>query len=259
MTTRRVYRVDPIQEALCEIQFRSPTRGWAVIPGQLYERLRTIFPSEPELEGQPQALQLKGPGGPAAEITLSQGPAGVRLQSEDGTRRLRIREGALSVHALAPYPQWPAFSSMIRSVLEVFEDVASEDLDVARIGVRYINRVMEPTNPTEISEFFVVAPLAFPGVDVTLHNFLGRTEHQVGDDPTRKLIATFASTQSGEGRPAFMLDLDLIAEQLDGVTDVESIMSVAQSLRDTEREVFEASITDKAREAFGGFEEVPQP
>jgi uncharacterized protein (TIGR04255 family) len=257
MTTRRVYNVDPIQEALCEVRFRSPTKGWAVVPGQLYERLRTRFPAEPEQEGQRQALQFKTPGGPAAEIVMSQGPGAIRLQSDDGNTRLRVSQGALSVHVLPPYPQWPEFSTIIREVLDAFDDVSSEVIDVERIGVRYINRIAGPSHASEISSYFVVAPLAFPGVDVTLHNFLGRTEHQVGDDPNRKLIATFASTQSDDDTPAFMLDLDVIAENLTDVCDVDAAMDIAGQLRDIERDVFEASITNEARDAFGGYKEVP--
>ena len=254
---RRIYRVDPIQEALCEVRFRRPTKGWPLIPGQLFEHLRAEFPSEPEHEGRQRALRFGAPEGPKAEIMLSQGSPGVRLQSEDGLRRLRISEGALSVHVLAPYPQWPAFSELIRSVLAAFELVASDEVDVERVGLRYINRVVGPKHASEISEYFAVAPLSFPGIEVQLENFLGRTEHQVGDDPNRKLIATFASTQGDDGEPAFVLDLDVIAHGLSGAVNTSVVMDVVEELRATEREVFEASIKDSARTAFGGYEEVP--
>lgn len=254
---RRVYERDPIQEALCEFKFRGPSHGWAVIPGQLFERLQHLFPAEPEVEGMQRGLQMGQPGGITAEIVFGSGPQGVRLQSEDATRLVRIRPGLISVHVLAPYPQWPAFRGLLEEVLRAVEAVASEGLDIERVGVRYINRVA--ASPSDgrhaISEYFAVRPLEFPGVEVSLMNFLGRTEHRVGLAGRRKLISTFASTGSEDASQAYMLDLDLIADDLQDICTVETALEIASELRELERQVFEASITESARRAFGGYKE----
>jgi uncharacterized protein (TIGR04255 family) len=186
---------------------------------------------------------------------FSNGPAGVRLESADHRRLVRIAPFVISVHALPPYPQWPAFSSDVRAVVEALEQVSKQDIDVERVGVRYINRVNIPSGD-DISNYFVVQPLHFPDVEMSLQNFVGRTEHHFGSNPTRKLVSTFASTDSGSESASIVLDLDVIAEELQGIDSAEDAMSIANELRELERQVFEASITDGAREAFGGYKEV---
>lgn len=252
-----MYLKDPIQEALCEFKFRSPNHGWAVIPGQMYERLQAEYPAEPELEGHSRGLQMTQAGGVSTEIVFGQGPPGVRLQSADGTRLVRIFQGAVSVHMLSPYPQWPAFRDALMNVLDAVSAVAADEIDVERIGVRYINRVEGLKEVRDISEYFIVRPLEFPGVEVSLTNFLGRAEYRFGPADSRRLIATFASTESVDQSPAYMLDLDLIAEGLENVCSVAAALEIASELRNLERDVFEASITDTARKAFGGYTEVP--
>jgi len=257
--TRRIYRNDPIQEAVCEFRFRSPQQGWSLLPGQLFDRLADEYPAEPGqdlpqvmpfAEGLPNALPL------GIQIAIGGAPPGrVRLANPDATRSLLIGQGAFSVHAGRPYPLWEGFSASIERALAAFLDVHAA-FDIDRIGLRYINRIEGEGTANEVERFFNVQSLHFPGVDTELQNFLGRSEQLLEHDPNRLVIATFASAPATEGRSAFILDLDVVAQNLSGVSTLADALSIVAQLRQDEKAVFEASITDEARhDLFGGFED----
>jgi uncharacterized protein (TIGR04255 family) len=259
--TRHIYTNDPIQEAICEFRFRTPQQGWSLLPGQLFDRLKDEYPAEP---GQdlpqliPPGVVAPNPNALPLGIQIAIGgppPGRVRLASSDGSRLLLIGQGSFSVHAGRPYPLWETFSASIERALSAFSDV-HPSFDIDRIGLRYINRIEGEGTANEVERYFNMQSLRFPGINSELQSFLGRSEQLLENDPNRLVIATFASTPAAEGRSAFILDLDVVAQNLSGLSTVADAFSIVAQLRDDEKDVFEASITDAARyELFGGFED----
>ena len=104
--------------------------------------------------------------------------------------------------------------------------------------------------------YFDVRPLQFKDLELQPANFVSRSEFQFPEDPHQLLIATFSSAPvQGEGT-TFVLDFDMIGQNLERVVDQESSMELVNHLRRTERVVFESAITeDTRRDLFGGYEE----
>ena len=74
---RKIYRNDPIQEALCEIRFVKPDKGWALLPGQLFERLKDEYPSEPTQDENFGGFGPLGAGNNAPfQVRIAQGIPG---------------------------------------------------------------------------------------------------------------------------------------------------------------------------------------
>jgi uncharacterized protein (TIGR04255 family) len=245
---RRVYANDPIQEALCEFRFRDPKEGWSLLPGRLYDPLKAFYPREPS----PMGTTITPPFPGAPSFLIGPGAGQVRLQSEDGRRALLVGQQVMSIHVTKPYPQWESFSRDIERVLRAFAAL-EDNFDLERIGMRYINRVEVPHQNSEISRYFQVSPLQFPTLDLRLQSFLARTEQRFPESENRVLVATFASVIAQEDQSAFVLDLDVVEKDLEGINTVDLALDLVRVLRKTERTVFESAIKEDAREAFGGY------
>lgn len=258
---RRVYNSDPILEAVCEVRFSVPTEGWAVLPGQLFERLRDRYPAEPTYETFPPLpvpAPPPGPSGAPGGLQVLLGPVGsgrVRLASSDGNSQLLVGPGVLGISVMKPYPGWPVFRANIEAALRAFAEVTNDQFSVQRIGLRYINRVETTLDGLN---FFNVRPLSFGTMPLHNETLISRSELMFTDVADRLLVATFGLTSPLEhSEGSLVLDLDVIAQNLSEVDTTEAALALIQELRTLEREAFEATITEDARrEIFGGYEEL---
>lgn len=254
---RRIYKIDPIVEALCQFTFSLPTEGWISVPFRLQEKLKSQFPSEPVGEGQP----VFPPGGnfsqnqAGIQFVVGMGvPGRIRFKSADEKSVLLVSQGVISVGSLQPYSGWETFERQICDVLNAFSELSDGNFALERIGLRYINRVGAPIE--DISEFFEVRPLSFGQLDLKPKQFISRSELGFADDPGKVLIATFAKGVDPSSENSVILDLDVVAQGLEGISTVQQVMSKVVELRAIEKSAFEAAITERSRqELFGGYVE----
>jgi uncharacterized protein (TIGR04255 family) len=243
---RRQYRKPPILEATFECHFE-PSGSWSLAsPASLFEHLKTDYPAEPTIisAGNLEVTAQEGVLSPSFKIL----PQAQRYQfaSLDGLHLVRTGREVLSVHVMAPYPGWPAFRARIVQALRVYIEIA-KPTGVGRVSLRYVNQINLGTGPVELSDYFRIPFEPPEGLDFTISSFFLRFEAIRPD--RRKLIQSFVSLP-GE-TVAIILDLDLIREQFNGPADFDqSTLDEVDSLREIEREAFEAVITDKLREVF---------
>lgn len=243
---RRVYRKPPIVEASFECIFE-PSKTWSLAsPVSLSEHLKSDYPAEPTTisSGNLELTTQEGAISPSFRMV----PQAQRYQfsSLDGLHLVRASREVLSVHVLAPYPGWPTFRARIEQAMRYYIQ-AAEPTEVKRMSLRYVNRISLPTETVELSSYFNI-PFETPeGLNFTISTFFLRFE-AIRPDHT-KLIQSFASLP-GEAA-SIILDLDLIREQPYKITGFDQILlDEIDLLREIERQVFEAEITDKLRETF---------
>ena len=123
----------------------------------------------------------------------------------------------------------------------------AKPLGAKRIAVRYVNQIKLWAGNIELSDYFQV-PLGAPdGLDFTISSFFVRYEAIRPDNI--KLIQSFASVPSEI--VTVILDLDVIREGSYRAPNLEQqLLHEVDSLREVEREAFEAAVTDKLREVF---------
>jgi uncharacterized protein (TIGR04255 family) len=245
---RRKYRNPPIQEALCELQFAGATSDWdPTIPGRLYERIKDVYSGKPRQQLQ-AGIQLGGDPSTAA-LRWEAGVPRVQFLTPAENRILAVGQNVISLSTLPPYDGWEDFRPRIAAALAAYQDIVQPE-GVKRIGVRYINRFVMKGDHLHLGELFTTPPQLPDELDASLSNFFIRLEAMYSDIPV-KLIQTFGSIPSEPGTVAFVLDLDVIREwEEKGGLPVEEAMNQVDLLREREREAFEASITDQAREMF---------
>lgn len=248
---RRRYRNPPIEEAVCEFRFR-PGRDWDLtIPGKLHTRLADDYPGQPR-EQRTTELTVAGLGAPAGSATVRQGISRVQLVTADARRLVGVGKDVLSVHLLRPYQPdelsggWDEFRRRITDAVREYWTVA-EPAGVIRIALRYINRIALPGGLHD-SPRFVRYELDGPNdlPKTPLRFFMSRD--YLYEDGIRLHLRHGTPGSAGNSNDIF-LDLEVVWEA-DGIIEEADAVAKTDLLRLRERQVFEALITDSAREFF---------
>jgi uncharacterized protein (TIGR04255 family) len=248
MATRRVYKKPPIQEAIFDVRysesgqhdFRSLGAFLAYLPAY-------SGPVIPVFEAQPLAQTIGGGTVKAANFSLN--IAGPNLQMWAPDRKLMVTLGKdrVSSHALGPYCGWDDFRPQAVAAHKAFCNVYQPS-GVIRIGIRYVNRVVLPLTDFDIAEYFVgTATVALR--TASLSRLLSRIEGQFPASNDQFGI-TFGSAESEPDSVAFMLDIEVYCAFAVQPASTDAVENNIDRLRDEERELFEAMITDKARNLF---------
>lgn len=247
---RRQYRNPPIQEALCEVRFVADEEWDPTLPGLVYQALREEYPAKPTSQGLVEAgINVKGEDGMGPSIMVRQDLHRVQFRDPTGKRIAAVGSGVLSVHLLRPYTEWEDFRAQIQRALTAFVEVTKPD-GIARIGVRYINKIEVAAPSIELDDYFTSAPDPPDPLPQQIRSFVTRVETSYEEEPIR-LVTTFATSNDvSPGSTGFLLDIDVVYDGSDDPLALEAAMPVIEDLRSRERVAFEALITDRTREIF---------
>lgn len=239
-SSRRQVRLKraPLIEAVCEFRFRDVKTAANLIPGLLYEKVRTEYP---EIQMQ------KGVG-----VTIEK-DKGVSVASEDRTvfkdasrnRLVQVAGAMLAVNQLKPYVNYQVFRKDIETHLQHYKQVAKPG-DIVRIGLRYINKIQIPENKTldDIFEIgFRMPKNAFP----LPRPFLLRLELPYSNERD-KLILILSQPPDAE-KNATMLDLDYVLVKPDEIKEEDALEWVDIAHEKVES-AFNACITEFAWKSF---------
>jgi uncharacterized protein (TIGR04255 family) len=116
------YKTSPILEAICESQFKPDSPWDPTIIGLFYENIKQDYPKK-EVVSQAQFQIHAGPEGISNSVQ-NIAPL-MRFIGEKGSQFIHIGANKLSIHVMAPYPQWTTFYPMIENALTAYNKVAS--------------------------------------------------------------------------------------------------------------------------------------
>jgi uncharacterized protein (TIGR04255 family) len=143
----------PLVEAVCELRL-DPNVPWDLtMPGRLFEKLQPQFPERRQTLGLELKVNIQ---------SLPQSPdyrqiENLQFLSPDNKDVVQIREHAVSVSRLAPYGAWEKYKPTALGVFEKFKGVAGEST-IARVGLKYINRIVVPKPEIRLEEYFDLYP-----------------------------------------------------------------------------------------------------
>jgi uncharacterized protein (TIGR04255 family) len=171
----------------------------------------------------------------------------VRLVSADGSRAIQLGEGFLSINRLPPYISWEDFIPSVHEAVAAYVEIAKPK-GIARIGLRYLNRVFLPPHD-DIAEYFAFH-LKPPALETgQLRGFIAGTQWSFADDRDGLRIQLGDEVSSRPPMRQLLLDLDYFLGSPDAVS-IDGVDSWLADAHDRIQEAFESSITDKARELF---------
>ena len=235
------YKNPRLIEALCEIHFE-PGPAWdATLFGLFYERIRAAFPEKRELRNVEVSFQ-------AGDRELSQyvREAGVRMQfvRSDNTAMVQVAPNLLAVNQLPPYPNWAAFSQLIRSRFEDYVTVA-QPKSIMRLGLRYINRFDFAPAEFDFAALFARSGLIPSAVFEEFKPFRFRLE--IAQDEQAQLLFTLGTPTVEAEQISVVLDLDHVS-QFSLQPEASALMEHLNRAHDRIEAVFESCLTDNLRQ-----------
>lgn len=246
--TRRIYPKPPITEAIVELRFpKTITRD------SLLDAVNTALSDSFRGERQERELvEFQASVQPGALATSARrAPHLCLLRSEDNLRQVACADGALSVHVLAPYPGWEAFSELVGEVVAAASPLLASS-GIHQIAVRYIDRIVFPPDPgLSFGDLLAGMPHKPAAMPERMTAFHYMTQTVDAEDGTVASLVLASSPSEPSGLPVVLYDLTVLRQgeplcpaQGDGW------MKIMETLHDRQRAIFEDSITDRLRESF---------
>ena len=236
------YKRPPITEAVIEIRTSSELQGGAL--ERLVARFSRKYPA-PAQKLFNVSVEVKEPEPSVTKQSL----AGYRLTSLDGTRVLNLAPRYLSTAHLAPYEGWEQLYEEARANWDIWLKIVGWQ-PVARIGVRYINRIDIPgSHMINLTDYLTFRPSLPTFLDNGIEHFAMNALIPLGTD-NLKVVLNAGSTQSPLiNHGSLLLDLD-ISRESDLPKDEAGLWDLIDQIRVRKNEIFEGCITSKTRALF---------
>jgi uncharacterized protein (TIGR04255 family) len=246
---RRQYARPPVVEAVVEIRLPSASADLG--------RLAQVNAIAGVVDDYPEGklivqheFVLDTEAGTTAGAT--QAAQGYRFESRDGARLLVARQDRFSFSQLSPYASWERVADEVRRLWPAYREIGGSD-KIARLGVRYLNRVEMPAEESvDLKDYFAIYPELPADLDRGMSGMLVRF-HLLGSKPADPSVTFHLShipSQKSDSI-AFLLDIDVWRNVQISAFDEVAIWAALDELHDEENRVFEASIKDSARTLFG--------
>jgi uncharacterized protein (TIGR04255 family) len=244
------YKRPPITEAVIGVQFAAQIAEDDLRKAS--SRFGDLYPGMQQVKtGVVQVVSLPDNRPPVANVRES---VGYRRASDDATEIILFMPDTLIVSQLAPYPGWEVFFSRFTRDWHRWKREMGF-LAVARVGVRYINRLDIPNDVAILSKGLINQG-EYLNVFVQMPDSLGPTSGYtaqavlpVKDLEAQLVINTAVVPPPLLGHTSFLLDIDIGKIQDVPQRDDDIIAFLAEA-RTKKNMIFEACVTDRARELF---------
>jgi uncharacterized protein (TIGR04255 family) len=244
----RHYDHAPIVEAILDIQVKVATSPDQSAFAQLSKELSSNFSQAMDLSqvrlnvGVPSA-------GTAPSFAHTVVVAGLRLASSQNDRVLQLLPRGMTYSHLQPYSNWDIFRSEAVPLWQRYVEVMRPEA-VTRVALRYINRIWIPEQRFELSDYFhldITLPPTIPQDMSAFFTQIQLPQTDIGPDLMAVINFSTAGRREDDAQ-GIVLDLDVFAARV--LTPSLEVFSLLDLLRDRKNALFEACITDKARELF---------
>jgi uncharacterized protein (TIGR04255 family) len=241
------YKRPPITEAVIGLRFADPIDSATL--DKVASALKPLYPREDILKGVHFQMRLDATS-PAPQSIEQEIGNGYRLSSPDQTHILILTPmpPSLSMSQLAPYPGWDQFFGRFRRDWDVWKKSVGYR-KIIRVGVRYINRIDIPTtDPIVYEEQFLNVYPHIPEVLGPMMQYAVQTQLSIADIGCILTLNSSVVPSPLIGHRSFVIDLDIGKDSPPQNDD--AIYELINRIRGAKNHVFEACITDRARELF---------
>jgi len=242
----RHYPNAPITEAVLDLRV-PPTGGMAV--NDLLEMRageEAAYPTAQPL----MAIMGQFVVGPVPSTSTVQQQTGVVFRRHDGRYIYQARLDGFTISQLPPYSEWKDFRTEASRYWARYQEIA-KPTGVSRAGLRYVNRIDIPTEieRIEIDEYLLTAPKIAGELPQMMQQFFMQVALPFPGTECRATITETIIPPSRPGVASVVLDIDTFREYSTPAAH-DQAWKCLEELHDLKNRVFEACITDKARELF---------
>jgi uncharacterized protein (TIGR04255 family) len=234
----------PIQEALIDVQILGEDPGleslkaFGALVGERFPKVQT----QSEWQGE---FQLSA-SMPAPTVKAEQRVRGfVYFGGANASNHVvQARRDGFTFSLLNPYTSWEEFAAEAKDLWARYVEVA-KPRRVARLALRYINRLNFPPGEMELTDWFHLRPVA-PSVLGRIESLLVRLSIAHPDDEGYRALITLGSDEPKDGKASFLFDIDTAVNQELAVDD--SIWEILSNLHEFKNDIFFGSLTDRTYE-----------
>lgn len=240
------YSTPPITEAVIGINFTSPIDPELLL--KLNQRFDSHYPHHQPLQNFNVKLAFGNSTDNSHPRIDTDSLVGHRRSSADMTQLVVFFPTMLVVSQLAPYPGWTAFFNRFVRDWEIWKKVIDFHR-ISRVGVRYINRIDIPVNDSlDYAQYLNLYP-RLPIEIGSLSAYAVQTVSLIEDIGSKLTMNTAVIESPILNHTSFLLDQD-IAKEIDPPQRDEAIYALLGEIRNRKNAIFEACITERARELF---------
>jgi uncharacterized protein (TIGR04255 family) len=232
--------IEAVVDVVCDLP---PALDLARIQDQAKSRFRDVYPiarrqiiQSNELYAQPET---------PPEVAVRQQVDALQFLAEDEKQLVQVRLEGYSFNRLAPYSSLDDYLPEIERTYGIFRELA-EPIQIRRIGLRYINRLLLPTidGQVELNEYLRVSPHLS---DENALQFLGFfNQHSAVEVATgNRVNVTLAIESLERDRLPLIFDIDAYDQTARPPDDWPAMREAIGSLRRLKNNVFEKTLSDR--------------
>jgi uncharacterized protein (TIGR04255 family) len=238
-----VYPKAPITEAVCDIRIAPPEGLGLGHLTEVADRLRAQYPQTEEQE------EIRVLSAQPAAPKLERHKLGILGRSDTNDRAYQAQLTGVSVSRLRPYTEWHDLQSEAHRVWETYRDVV-RPAGIRRLALRYINRIDIPgLGPIRLEDYFQTYIELSKNLGAAVSNFFFQIHLPQTDIEAMCVVNSGGLPPALSSGVSILLDIDVF--RIDNVPQEEkALWDFFDVLRLRKNLVFEALITDKARELF---------
>ena len=244
MGTQRHYPNAPIAEAIIDLRVELATDITVADLEKVQVGQEDAYPTRLDrnvVRGQMQVGRRV-----SASATTEQ--IGYVFRSRDEKQIFQGRLDGFTMSRLSPYQCWESFRDEARRQWNIYRAAVSPQR-ITRVAVRYINRIDIPLPLEDFSDYVRTVPEVSPDLPQELAGYFMRLDIPMEDIKSRCLLNEAMVEPAAPNVVSVILDIDVFRTE-DVPTEEDGLWGFIEELRSRKNSVFEACITDKARELF---------
>ena len=246
----KTYKNPPLTEAVCEFRFAIDGAHSGEQVSAFYKKIKGNFPLQKK--GKMHQLQFKIEADKTPEENKQSFNQDFRefeqYFSTDEKYFVQLDGGRVSIHRIKPYTAWGEFLPLVQNVYHSFIESFSAE-KVERIGIRYINEIVLPTDGFSFADYFTVnASLPSLENNIQLSIFLGSVfEQEKGRDAIKVQFVEKQVVEQTLNR-TFVLDFDyFLVNPVVAFGEIDAWLNTAHTNLEN---VFEGMVKEKTKQLF---------
>jgi uncharacterized protein (TIGR04255 family) len=236
----------PITEALLDIRVELPKEITLKNLELFQEGIKKSFP-----EKKTRVFfkaQLPTSGALPTSIPTSGGPDGYLFRSPHEQKIVQARLDGFTFNKLKPYENWAVFRKEAQGLWDQYYKIASP-IRVTRIALRYINRIEIPLPLRDFKDYILTTPEIAPDLPQALEHFFMQLVIPYPEAQVKAVITQTMQNPTKDNRLPLILDID-VWQEVNYEGQANEMWAPFEKLREIKNDIFQKSITDKAKELF---------
>ena len=222
----------------------------------LHPQLQAQYPKVEDMRLVEQQFEHTPSKEPSHSVK-DHGLQGYLFRSAEGANVAQFRRNGFTFNRLRPYTSWERVFPEAARLWKLYAETC-RPVDISRIAVRYINRLLIPGTPPEFSEYLVAPPTLPGGPNSSLaklgtepphpfqfvSGFLSRIVINHPDSQITAAVVQALEPPSEERYVPVILDIDVFQQNVSNL-DSDALLARFERLREIKNRAFFGSITEK--------------